>query len=75
LFAIDELLEQGRVASVNFSAVPHYFRSTLCPYFPESESSSAKELDSYANTSDSYSDVPGSNVNETLFCDIFCGFF
>jgi len=66
MFAIDELLQQGRVVPLNFSAVPHYFRSNLCPYFPESESSSAKEFDSYANASDSYSDVPGSNVDGTL---------
>lgn len=66
MFAMDELLEQGRVAPLNFSAVPYYFRSTLCPHFPELESSSAKEFDSYANASDSYSDMPGSNVDWTL---------
>ena len=66
MFAIGQLLEPGRVAPLNFSAVPHYFLSTLCPYFPESESSSAKEFDSYANAPDSYSDVPSSNVDGTL---------
>jgi hypothetical protein len=66
MFALHELLEQGRVAPHTFSAVPRYFRSTLCPYFPDSESSSAKEFNSNANASDSYSDVPGSNVDGTL---------
>jgi hypothetical protein len=65
-FAIRELVEQGRVAPLSFSALPHCFRLTLCPYFPESESSSAKEFDSNAKASDSYSDVPCSNVDGTL---------
>jgi len=54
------------VAPLNFSAVPRNFRSTLCPYFSETESSSAKEFDSNVKASDSYSDVPGSNVDGTL---------
>jgi len=66
MLAVHELLDQRRVAALTFSAVPHYFPSTLCPYFSETESSSAKEFDSNAKASDSYSDVPGSNVDGTL---------
>lgn len=66
VFYVHELLEQGRVTAFHFSPLPHYIRSTICPYFPDSESSSAKEFDWNANTSDTYSDVRGSNVDETL---------